>query len=120
MVSNKCKTFFPISRLYIPTVYLTLEELSLGPNDDGLSSLHSIQRDTIIILRRVSSPRISLIGCLELKSMPRLKILNLYYHKNDYDEIQNLRQHLPHLMIKSVLNLLPGTKYDLNLIYKEK
>jgi hypothetical protein len=59
-------------------------------------------------------------GFLELKSMPRLKILNLYYQKDDCNEIQNLRQHLPHLMIKSVLNLLPGTKYNLNLIYKEK
>ena len=98
---------------------LTLEELSLGPNDDGLSSLHSIDRDTIIIRRQAISPKISSIGFLELKSMPRHKILNLYYKKDDCGEIQNLRQHLPHLMIKNVLNLLPG-KYNLNLIYKEK
>ena len=99
---------------------LTLEELSLRPNDDGLSSLHSIDRGTIINHRRAILPRIDSIRFLELKSMPRLKILNLYYQKDDCNEIQNLRQHLPHLMIKSVLNLLPGTKYNLNLIYKEK
>ena len=44
-------------------------------------------------------------GFLELKSMPRLKILNLYYYNRKYDydeeEIQNLREHLPHLLIKS-------------------
>ena len=97
------------------------EKLSLGPNDDGLSSLHSIDRDTIIILRRRTNlPKISWIGFLELKSMPRLKILNLYYNKDDCKEIQNLRQHLPHLMIKSVLNLIHGRKYNFNLIYKEK
>ena len=98
----------------------TLEEFSLGPNDDSLSSLHSIDKDTIIIHRPAILPQISSIGFLELKSMPKLKILNLYYKKDDCNEIQNLRQHLPHLIIKSVLNLLPGTKYNINLIYKEK
>ena len=43
-------------------------------------------------------------GFLELKFMPRLNILNLYYNscyeEYDEEEIQNLRQHLPHLMIK--------------------
>ena len=37
----------------------------------------------------------------ELKSMPRLKILNLYSKKEDEKEIQNLRQHLPDLMIRT-------------------
>ena len=55
----------------------TLEELSLGPCDN-----------------------ISFTGLLLLKSMPRLKILNLYYEKDDDEEIQNLRQQLPHAMIK--------------------
>ena len=100
---------------------LTLEELSLRPNDDGLSSLHPIDRDTIIILRRAGraiSPKIS--GFLELKSMPRLKSLNLYYMKDDCEEIQNVRQHLPQLMIRGVLNLLPGTRYNFYSIHKEK
>ena len=38
---------------------------------------------------------------LEVKSMPRLKILNLYCDKEDNNQIQNLRQHLPHLMIRT-------------------
>ena len=38
---------------------------------------------------------------LKLKSMPRLKILNLYCKKEDKEEIQSLKQHLPHLMIRT-------------------
>ena len=61
---------------------LTLEELSLGYY--GQEQLTSF---------------------LELKSMPRLKILNLYIRypiRSGLDEeIQNLRQHLPHLMIRT-------------------
>ena len=55
---------------------LTLEELSL--------------RDDFI----------SFNGFLGLKSMPRLKILNLLFENGDGEKIQNLRQHLSHLMIK--------------------
>ena len=41
-------------------------------------------------------------GFLELKSMPKLKILKLYTSKGEDDKrIQNLRQHLPHLMIST-------------------
>ena len=41
-------------------------------------------------------------GFLELKSMPKLKILKLYTSKGEDDKrIQNLRQHLPHLMIRT-------------------
>ena len=59
----------------------TLEELSLGPCDE-----------------------ISYSGFLELKSMPRLKILNLHYNEDvDQDilkeDIQDLRKLLPHMMI---------------------
>ena len=55
----------------------TLEELSLGPCDE-----------------------ITYSGFLELKSMPRLKILNLHYNKVNNQEIQNLKRLLPHVMIK--------------------
>ena len=75
----------------------TLEELSLGPNDGQAVSRHLGQDnyyDMIVILP-------SLFG---LKSMQRLKLLNLCYIKDDSEEIQNLRQQLPHLMIKGVLN----------------
>ena len=42
----------------------------------------------------------------ELKVMPRLKTLNVYFRKGSNDrkrkeEIQNLRQHLPHLTIRT-------------------
>ena len=57
---------------------LTLEELNLDACDDA----------------------ISYTGLLELKSMPRLKCLNLSYClKDDEEKIKNLRQHLPHVMI---------------------
>ena len=58
----------------------TLEELSLGHCDN-----------------------ISFNGFFELKSMPRLKILNLYYKKDGGERIQYLqylRKNLPHMMIK--------------------
>ena len=71
---------------------LTLEELSLGTTgyDPGTFGVGH-------------NGAISFTGILELKSMPRLKILNLYHKKDDGEEIQNLRQYLPHLMIKGVL-----------------
>ena len=41
------------------------------------------------------------LGLLRLlKSMPILKILNLHFENGDGEKIQNLRQHLSHLMIK--------------------
>lgn len=59
---------------------LTLEELSLEDVDDGND--------------------INFTAFLKLKSMPRLKILNLNHKKDDCEEIQNLRQHLPHIKIQ--------------------
>jgi hypothetical protein len=58
-------------------LHLTLEELSLGCDFELLS----------------------LTGFLELKSMPRLKILKFYNRKADSKVIQTLREHLPHLKI---------------------
>ena len=62
---------------------LTLEELSLIDCGTGYEN----------------NNHISFTGFLELKSMPRLKVLNLYHRKYDCEEIQNLRQHLPHIKI---------------------
>ena len=64
---------------------LTLEELSLA--EDGVCN--NIDRTRCI----------SFSGLLELKSMPKLKILNLYSKDDYFEEIQNLRQHLPHIKI---------------------
>ena len=83
---------------------LTLEELSFGPDDRDTFSLEPYARDMVIDFRQANPPRISFNGFLELKSMPRLEMLNLYYKKDDSKEIQNLRQHLRNLMIKGVLN----------------
>ena len=62
---------------------LTLEELSLVCSSD------------------VRNHSISFTGLLELKSMPKLKVLNLnIYNKVDYcEKIQSLKQHLPHIKI---------------------
>ena len=72
---------------------LTLEELELGVNKD-----------------------ITLTDFLQLKSMPRLKILKLYTCLNnkykDDKKLQNLRQYLPHLMIKIDWENLPR-KYNI-------
>ena len=83
---------------------LTLEELSFGPDDRDTINLEPYVKDKVIHSRQANPPRISFAGFLELKSMPRLKILNLYYKKDDSEEIQNLRQHLPNLIIKGVSN----------------
>ena len=58
---------------------LTLEELSLGLDNDFSST-----------------------GILELRSMPKLKVLNLYLETDDGEEIQNIRKHLPHLVIQGI------------------
>ena len=59
---------------------LTLEEMSLSPYEGG----------------------ISYIDCVGLKYMRRLKTLNFVYcKKKDEEEIQWVRQFLPHLMIKT-------------------
>ena len=43
-----------------------------------------------------------LTSFLELESMPKLKILNLYNKREKYREIRNLKQHLPHLTIRTL------------------
>ena len=89
-------------RYIIQHLNLTLEELSLGPDDRDTISLEPYVRDMVIHSRQANPPRISFAGFLELKSMPRLEILNLYYKKDDSEYIQDLRQRLPNLMIKGV------------------
>ena len=33
--------------------------------------------------------------------MPKLKVMNLYFEKKNNEDIQNLRQQLPHLVIRT-------------------
>ena len=51
---------------------------------------------------------------LELKFMQRLKILNVFDYTEEGKEIQNLRQHLPHLMIKTLLDCKIGKTLEEN------
>ena len=76
---------------------LTLEELSLD------------HRETHIV-----------VDFLELKKMPRLKILNLYVTKEDAYKIHYLRQHLPRLIVRTIFIDNSGKILsDLNLIHEE-
>ena len=43
-MSNKCKTFFPISRLYIPTVAIGLKSVSIGLNKKKQLIFHEFVR----------------------------------------------------------------------------
>ena len=65
----------------------TLEELSLVDDGTGTEDGNDI----------------TFTGFLELKSMPKLKVLYLYHEKFDCEKIQNLRQHLPHMKISHTL-----------------
>ena len=76
VTSNSLKTI----RQYLN---LTLEELSL---DFGINNMNGYNIFN---------------SFLELKSMPRLNTLNLYNKKDKDREIQNLKQHLPHLRIRT-------------------
>ena len=90
-----------------------LEELSLGTPGFDPKTFHYTHYGPI-----------SFTGFLELKAIPSLRILNLHYNKDEGKEIQNLRRHLPHLMVKGALWLLNreifARKYNLNLMHKEK
>ena len=46
----------------------------------------------------VNDNKINFENLIQLKSLPRLKILNCLYLHN-FDEIDTLRKHLPHLII---------------------
>jgi hypothetical protein len=51
-------------------------------------------------LEELSMSEFDYTSFLELKKMPRLKILNVYANKEDVKKIHNWQQHLPHLMIR--------------------
>ena len=78
---------------------LTLQALFLS--DD---SLKTIRQNLNLTLEELTlgyshcNPAQQFTSFLDLKSIPRLKILNIYNGTDE--EIQNLRQHLPHLMIR--------------------
>ena len=67
--------------------------------DDSLMNIKQHLNLTLEELS-LSDDFISFNGFLGLKSMPRLIILNLLSENDDSEKIQNLKQHLSHLMIK--------------------
>ena len=110
-----------IEKLNLSSSYFTNEEvnillsrcnkikaLSLDARFINNGSLTNIRQHLSFTLEELSLgsrfERLSFNGFLELKFMPRLKILNLYNGKENAKEIQNLREHLPHLKINGFLN----------------
>ena len=80
---------------------LGLEETGINDNTPKTITDHlNCTLEELSLSLGLSQDSLSFTGLLELKSMPRLKILNLCYKNVDGEEIQNLRQHLSHLMIK--------------------
>jgi hypothetical protein len=61
----------------------------------------------------VNDNKINFENLIQLKSLPRLKILNCLYLHN-FDEIDTLRKHLPHLIInrKTVSAAAPNSMFE--------
>ena len=80
---------------------LMLEATSNG-SDGSMKTIRQYLNHTLEELSLSFYGYIGFTGVLELKSMQRLKILNLYcINKKCEEEVQNLRQHLPHLIIRT-------------------
>ena len=79
-------------------MHLTLEELSLKDDSTGTEY----------------GKYFSFSGFLKLKTMPRLKILNLHHKTNDCVEIQRLRHHLPHMKISGAPLVYMPPQLDYN------
>ena len=82
-----------------------LEKLSLQSiwlTDESLRNISYYLNLTLEELSFIASQYTTVTGLLEFKSMPRLKRLNFYNHREEVcEEIQKLRQHIPHLMIRT-------------------
>ena len=77
-------------------------EATSNASENSLKTIRHYLNHTLEELSLAYHGIIGFTGFLELKSMPRLKILNLrIISKEDDKEVQNLRQHLPHLMIRT-------------------
>ena len=87
---NRCNK---VKALHLGTTLIT---------DESLRHIRENLNNTLEELSLCYGDNISSIGILELKSMSRLKLLNLETFANDKDEeIESLRHQLPHLMIAS-------------------
>ena len=82
--------------------------------------LKTIRQYLNLTLEELTMSRYGYTSFLELKKMPRLKILNLYANKEDAKKIHNLIKLVPHLIVRTFFcdfsgEILP----DLNLIYED-
>ena len=82
--------------------------------------LKTIRQYLYLTLEELSMSQFGSNGFLQLKKMPRLKILNVYANKENAKIIHNRSQHLPHLLIRTFFcdefgKILPNLK----LIYEE-
>ena len=102
---SRCKK---IKKLSLQSVWIT---------DESLRNISDYLNLTLEELNFSATRDTTKTGLSELKSMPRLKRLNFYnvfYHERDCEEIQKLRQHLPHLMISTSYPWVsPKRKYSL-------
>ena len=74
---------------------------SVGITDESFKNIRHYLNLTLEELSLADNKYVHGTGFLELKSMPILKSLNLCNNKEGCKEIQDLRQHLPHLMIST-------------------
>ena len=87
---SRCKK---VRKLSLQSIWIT---------DESLRNISYYLNLTLEELSFAASLYTTKTGLLELKSMSRLKRLNFYYSRErDCEVIQKLRQHLPHLMIKT-------------------
>ena len=73
-------------------------------SSDSLETIRQYLNLTLEELSLAYYDYVCFTGIIELKSMSRLRILNLYENKcisSKGEESQNIRQHLPHLMIRT-------------------
>ena len=81
---------------------LSLQSMWIPITDESLIHISHYLNLTLEELSFVASQCITLTGLSALKNMPNLKRLNFYNSsERDCEEIQKLRQYLPHLMIRT-------------------
>ena len=81
---------------------LSIQSMWIPITDESLTNISHYLNLTLEELSFVASQYTTVTGLSALKNMPKLKRLNLYNSiESDCEEIQKLRQYLPHLMIRT-------------------
>ena len=97
-----------------------IKVLNLASTFISQDLLKTIRQYLNLTLEELSMSHYGYASFLELKKMPRLKVLNLYADKEDAKKIHNRIQLVPHLIVRTFFcdfsgEILP----DLNLIYED-